>query len=73
MRDEVGSLDDSLMIATIRAGYLQTARLLKVSGDQSATKERIETAVVAATAVKISAVVRKPNVLIAERSATTRT
>lgn len=46
-----GTFDDSLLIATIRAHYMETARLLKESGDEQAAKQRIDKAFAAAKAI----------------------
>jgi len=46
-----GTFDDGLVIATIKANYVDTARLLKKSGDEVAAKARVEKAVAAIKSV----------------------
>ncbi len=47
-----GTFDDSLQIATVKAGYLETAKLLKDAGDDAGAKDRIAEVVAAARAIK---------------------
>ncbi|MBC8872562.1 MAG: hypothetical protein H8E44_24270 [Planctomycetes bacterium] len=47
-----GSFDDSLRIATIKAGYMETAKLLKDAGDEAGAKDRVAKAMAAAKAIE---------------------
>ncbi|MHC4403944.1 MAG: tetratricopeptide repeat protein [Planctomycetota bacterium] len=47
-----GSFDDSLLIAAIKAGYMETAKLLNDAGDEAGAKDRVARAIAAAKAIK---------------------
>lgn len=47
-----GTFDDSLQVATIKAGYMETARLLKEAGDEAGARDRVAKAIAAAKAIK---------------------
>jgi len=47
-----GTFDDSLQIATIKAGYMETAKLLKDAGDEAGAEDRVAKAIAAAKAIE---------------------
>ncbi len=47
-----GSFDDTLLVATIKANYMETARLLREKGDQQSALERAKRAFEAAKAIE---------------------
>jgi len=47
-----GTFDDSLQIAMVKAGYMETAKLLKDAGDEAGAKGRVAKALAAAKAIK---------------------
>ena len=53
---EFGTFDDSLQIATVKAGYMQTAKLLKDAGDEAGAKDRVAKAIAAAQAIKVPSI-----------------
>ena len=47
-----GTFDDSLAIAAVKAGYMETAVLLKDAGDEAGAEDRVAKALAAARAIK---------------------